>query len=508
MNNPHARSEIKAQMENLHLVDIWRELHPTERKFTWQKYNETKCARLDYFLISSSLTPYVQSAEMLPSFCSDHSGIVLKVDFQKFQRGRGFWKFNSSLLKDKNYVTIIKSTIKRVVAQYAIIDGDDNFFVNASPNILEKFYSESTPESLQLANLKINPQSFLDILLLEIRSESIKYASQRKRERLRNETKLMEDIKMAEELLQTANNEEDSHLAMTDLQKKKQELEQLIAHQAQGAWIRARSKYYIEGERPTKLFCSLERHNGVQKHIPKLIVEEDGRKVQLEDQKSIEEEVLKYYSHLFTSKPTEIDSVDTFLDGVSGANCPKLSSSQKEEMDGLLTTTELTKYLKKTKNNVALGSTGYTNEFYKFFWLDLKIFVTNALNYGYENGMLSVTQRLGIITLIPKGDKDKSFLKNWRPLTLLNSLYKLASGCIAESIKPHLDSIIHGHQKGFVAGRYIGEAVRTTYDLIHWAKVNHRTGILLLLDFEKAYDTLSFSYIKKCLDFFNFGKAS
>ena len=49
---------------------------------------------------------------------------------------------------------------------------------------------------------------------------------------------------------------------------------------------------------------------------------------------------------------------------------------------------------------------------------------------------------------------------------LLNSLYKLVSGCIAERIKPNLDSIIHPDQKGFVSGRYIGEAVRTTYDLM------------------------------------------
>ena len=119
--------------------------------------------------------------------------------------------------------------------------------------------------------------------------------------------------------------------------------------------------------------------------------------------------------------------------------------------------------------------------------------------------MLSVTQRLGIITLIPKGEKDKTFLKNWRPLTLLNSLYKLVSGCIAERIKPHLETIIHGDQKGFVSGRYIGEAIRTTYDIIQWAKNNNKTGVLLLIDFEKAYDSLSFSFIKKCLYFFNFG---
>ena len=129
-------------------------------------------------------------------------------------------------------------------------------------------------------------------------------------------------------------------------------------------------------------------------------------------------------------------------------------------MEGLISIEEMTAYLKKARNNVAPGSTGFTNEFLKFFWLDLKVFICNAINYSYQTGQLSVTQRLGIITIIPKGDKDKTLLKNWRPLTLLNSIYKLISGCIAERLKPHLDSLIHGDQKGFVSGRFIGEAVR------------------------------------------------
>ena len=73
-------------------------------------------------------------------------------------------------------------------------------------------------------------------------------------------------------------------------------------------------------------------------------------------------------------------------------------------------------------------------------------------------------------------------------------------------MKPYLDKIIHGDQKGFLSGRYIGEVVRTTYDLIHWAKHNKKIGLLLLIDFEKAYDSLSFSFIKKALQFLNFGE--
>ena len=54
---------------------------------------------------------------------------------------------------------------------------------------------------------------------------------------------------------------------------------------------------------------------------------------------------------------------------------------------------------------------------------------------------------------------------------------------------------------------YIGKAIKTTYDIIQWAKTNNKVGIILLIDFEKAYDSLSFSYIKKCLQFLNFGNS-
>ena len=167
-NNPQAMQEVKSQMQTFNLVDIWRELHPNERTYTWQKFNANKQSRLDFFLVSSSLLPFVKSADIVPGFCSDHSGISLEIDFAKFQRGRGFWKFNASLLSEPDYVKLVKDTIKRVVAQYAIVDNDPDFYVNASAEILNDFYSSSSPGSLQHVPLKINPETFLDILFLEI----------------------------------------------------------------------------------------------------------------------------------------------------------------------------------------------------------------------------------------------------------------------------------------------------------------------------------------------------
>ena len=216
-----------------------------------------------------------------------------------------------------------------------------------------------------------------------------------------------------------------------------------------------------------------------------IVTDNEGNESTLDDQKSVEKEIHSYYHKLFNNKDNliEIDTIEEFLGHQNCENIPKLSGAQKSSMDGKITVEEMTKYLKKCKNNVAPGSSGFTNEFYKFFWRDVKYFVINSVDYAFDHNRLSVTQRLGVISIIPKGEKDKRFLTNWRPLTLLNTLYKLISGCIAERIKPVLPGLINPDQKGFVAGRYIGEAVRTTYNVMQYAKENNLAGLLLTVNF-------------------------
>ena len=136
----------------------------------------------------------------------------------------------------------------------------------------------------------------------------------------------------------------------------------------------------------------------MQKHIPRLIIENNNSKSELTEQKAIEAEISNYYKDLFSKKDISDRNIEDFLGPEASNSCPKLSNKQKEKNEGLISVEELTKYLKKSKNNVSPGSSGFTNEFYKFFWIDLKLFVTKAINYSYEQGMLSITQRLGIIT--------------------------------------------------------------------------------------------------------------
>jgi hypothetical protein len=147
-----------------------------------------------------------------------------------------------------------------------------------------------------------------------------------------------------------------------------------------------------------------------------------------------------------------------------------------------------------------------TVDFLKFFWREIGIFVVRSLNEGFENKKMSITQREGIIVCLPKGDKPREFLKNWRPISLLNVTYKIGSSCIANRIKTMLPNLINEDQSGFVSGRYIGDNLRLLYDITHYLKKNNIPGLLVSLDFEKAFDSISWKYMQKVLKLFGFGE--
>lgn len=104
--------------------------------------------------------------------------------------------------------------------------------------------------------------------------------------------------------------------------------------------------------------------------------------------------------------------------------------------------------------------------------------------------------------MLPKGDKARHYIKNWRPITLLTTVYKIASGCIAARFKKYLHKLINPGQTGFMSNRYIGENTRLIYDIMQYTEDEEILGLLLLIDFEKAFDTLSWNFIQQTLDFF------
>lgn len=184
-----------------------------------------------------------------------------------------------------------------------------------------------------------------------------------------------------------------------------------------------------------------------------------------------------------------------------------LNCNETIGLEGEITLSEIALALKNMKNNKTIkspGPDGFTTELYKFFFTDIGHFLVRSFNESFHSGTLSTTQYQGVITYIPKEGKPKQFIKNWRPISLLNVSYKLLSSCVASRIKQVLPTVIHESQKGFIKGRYIGENIRLLYDTLLTTEKENIPGLLLMIDIEKAFDSVSWSFIEKTLLFFNF----
>ena len=156
-------------------------------------------------------------------------------------------------------------------------------------------------------------------------------------------------------------------------------------------------------------------------------------------------------------------------------------------------------------NGKSPGSDGITTEFYKIFWKDIKTYLINSLNYSFQQSQLTEIQTQSIITLLPKHGKDPTFLENWRPISLLNIDYKIASKSIANRLKNVLESIISPSQTGFIKGRYIGENIRLLCQMLEHVDDNHLSSIIFFADFEKAFDSVDHEFMFKTFKHFNFG---
>ena len=134
-------------------------------------------------------------------------------------------------------------------------------------------------------------------------------------------------------------------------------------------------------------------------------------------------------------------------------------------------------------------------------------YLVRSINFSYSIGEMSVTRRSALITTLPKPNKKMFYLKNWRPISLLGVDYKIASPVIANRIKKVLPTIISHTQKGFLKNRSIAENTRLIYDIIDKLNSNNQEGLLLLIDFEKAFDSVEWNFLDGALKFFNFGES-
>ena len=335
---------------------------------------------------------------------------------------------------------------------------------------------------------------------MEIRGLTIPYSKNKASKMRKTEDEL-------EKRLELLNGKFDQGEDTTESERKeyehlKTELRHIYEKRAEGAIFRSKVRWIQEGEKPTKYFFNMERKNFNRKIISELTVADGGLTV---NENQIMDEIKLFYENLYNSSNNSTN--EDFHEFTNNINqqLPKLSTEQCNGIEGKLTLNECWEALKSMGTGRSPREDGFTAEFYKCFFEIVGKDLLNSYNAAYENGEMSVSQRRGIITLIPKENSDLRELTNWRPITLLNVDYKIASKAIATRMVKFLPHVINSNQTGFMKGRYIGQNIRLFNDIMEQTELQDIPGILLLLDFRKAFDTIEWNFIQQSLSLFNFG---
>ena len=332
-----------------------------------------------------------------------------------------------------------------------------------------------------------------DFIKCQIRSKTISYSKYIAKEARKHELEVQRSLDLLEK--QIVNDPS----KLPDYYKIKLEWESFQNKKAEGIIMRSKAQCVEEGEKNTKYFLNLEKRNFNAKHIKTLILPNG----QLESKpENILQEQEKFYKSLYASTVSLDPSTNNFT---SNPEIPKLDNMEKEMCDLELTLTEIGQALKDLPNDKTPGNDGFSTNFYKFFWPNIKDLLFKSIKYSFHSGLLSLDQRRGIINIIPKEGKDLRYLRHWRPVRILNTDYKILTKALANRLQKVLPKLINPDQVGYIKGRYIGQNIRIINDIQNSAAISKLPGYIVLVDFEKAFDSVEWCFLIECLKSYNFG---
>ena len=203
---------IEQLQSELDLHDIWRVKNPTIRSFTWSQSNPLVFSRLDYWLISNSLSDNVSNVDMISAIKTDHSAITIEFqDVDDKVKGPGFWKLNCSLLNDKQYVDEINCLL---------------------------------PSWLQEGKRELNdPRSVWDWVKYNVKKYSRQYSMTKSQQRKAEEWQLNREFQEASSVFQKNPSQEN----LSTLNVLKEKMEQMYEKKVEGIIVRSRARWYEHG---------------------------------------------------------------------------------------------------------------------------------------------------------------------------------------------------------------------------------------------------------------------
>ena len=446
---------------SLDLVDAWRYRNVHSRNFTYiEPGTRGYKSRIDYLMTSEYLREKVNQCLICQLPAPDHKAVILDIDMSHNKRGLGYWKLNTDILDEDAYKDGIIHIYEETMLEYR----------------------------------EVSKQLIWELCKIRIKEFSIKYCVERKRrkvDKIQTLEKQIDEIDKCDYVGESS-----------DIQLKRktllQELNYLYLSDARGAQIRSRARYVEHGEKSSKFFLSLEKSRQKSNTISEL---KTGSNTYTKD-----EDILgcaaNFYENLYQSTNPSKEDIDKYLEQIKPEK--RLSSEELNSCEGKVTYDECISVIKLMKDNRAPGLDGISVEFYKAFWHIFGELLVESFNEAYDVGSLSESQKCAVISLIfKKGNKHD--IGNYRPISLTNVDYKILAFVLANRIQNVIKSIINPNQVAYIKGRYIGCNIRLIEDIIELCDKEEKGGILMMLDFKKAFDSLEWDFLFKALKYFNFG---
>ena len=462
VNNDKSCHLIKTEMEERFLTDVWRDRNEDTKRYSWYRHGPAKtqmqASRIDFVISSKGFCNNITNVTYINGIGTDHSALVVILNCHKGIRGTGYWKMNTSHLLREDFKTLMCSIIN--AAKQDCAEGEDIIF--AWERLKKEIAEEAKVYAKNLANEE---------------NEAIGH--------------LCEYITDIEDKLEMLDEKQQDLLA-----RSKADLEELTSKKARNLMFMSKVRWYEDGEKGTEYFHQLGkmRHNAKTCDI---LIDENGREVM--EHRRILKMQRDFYQELFRSDP----EVSFDIENESGIQIKEDSKAASEEP---FSKEELRTAVRGLANGKTPGKDGIPAEFYKIFYGPISDLLLQLSQYVTSSSTMPPSSMEGVINLIPKNGKDSRLLSNLRPITLLNSDYKIMEKMVANRIQPSLKDIIHQDQQGFMSNRRISVNIRRVIDLINLCDKEDIPAILLQIDFAKCFDKLELCGITGAMNYFRFSQ--
>ena len=430
---------MKALLQQSGLLDSFRIKHPNKIHFTYTRSNAA--SRLDRIYISQSLRNNMSHSSHIPVPFSDHLSaprINLQLPTQN-SHAHTYWKLNNSLLSQQH----VKDNFKTSIALWQ----QKHTFEQDILTWWEK--------------LKIKTRHFFQL--------------EGKLQNRRTQTTL--------NTLHEQLNNLNPHTDQEQINIIHQKLQDLAKIKTKGAHVRARIKNWPENEEIPPGVMQTETNQQARQVLSLQNTLLPPRQL-----------VHQHYSQLWATTPAQHD-YKTYLASIKTVSPPE----EQEPHSPFITTEEISTAIQAVRNGTAPGNDGLTPEFYKCFSSQLTPILQQVYNNIFLQRQLTDTQKQSLVKLLPKKPRP-TVISHWRPISLLNIDYKILSKIITSRTAPLLSPYISQTQQCALPTRKMEYIHHNILAAKQWAEDTNTKISILQLDYTKAFDNLSHSFIAAILN--------